>query len=83
MSTLPKLIENKINELKENKENGGDTVKEVIKETTNEIKALNEMAQNLEENIDSQKIRKYNIEELKLSEKNSNAKCGKCECLIF
>ena len=88
MSTLEldksnEQIETKINELKEKKENGGN-IQSDTKETTNVIKELNEITQNLEENNDSQKIRKYNIEEYRLSESNNNnGKCGKCDCLIF
>ena len=76
-------IETKINEINEKMENGGN-IQSNIKETTNEIKELNEITQNLEENNDSQKIRKYNIQEFRFSESNNyNGKCGKCDCLIF
>jgi hypothetical protein len=86
MSTLViEKSDDQIEEIKEKKENGGNIQKENdTKKTTNEIKELYEISHNLEENNDSQKIRKYNIEEFRLSESNNNnGKCGKCECLIF
>ena len=86
MSTLEiEKSDDQIDEIKEKKENGGNIEKESdTKETTNEIKELNVITHNLEENSDSQKLRKYNIEEFRLSERNNNnGKCGNCDCLIF
>ena len=76
------IIENAKEIITEKKDNGGETLKEKVKDIKDEIKEITKIPLIIETNEIIKNFREENLKQLQ-KEKRQRGPCQKCQCIIF